>query len=174
MLKTEKAALTRKRKPLIALVVALLVPFIVAAIGGGATSSALSDWYRTLRKPEWNPPDWIFGPVWTTLYLIMGIASWLVWRKGQEAPEEQQKEVQGALTLYGFHLVLNLLWSLIFFGLRRVDLALIEIGALWVALLATLIRFYRIRPLAGLILIPYQAWVTFAATLNATIWQLNR
>ncbi|MEZ4732751.1 MAG: TspO/MBR family protein [Caldilineaceae bacterium] len=165
-----------------ALAVALVVPFIAAAIGNRATNSSLSGWYRRLRKPTWNPPAWVFGPVWTTLYLLMGVASWLVWRQGQLSAEEEtihdrkaaREEVRGALTVYGIQLGLNALWSVLFFGARRVDLALMEVATLWSTMLVTLNRFYRIHPLAGLLLVPYQLWVTFATLLNARVWQLNR
>lgn len=165
-----------------ALVVALVIPFIAASIGSGATNSSRSGWYRRLRKPAWNPPAWVFGPVWTLLYLAMGVASWLVWRQGQLSAEEEtpydrsiaRAEVRSAFTFYGIQLGLNALWSVLFFGLRRIDLALIEITALWSMILVTLNRFYRIRPLAGLLLAPYQLWVTYAVLLNARVWQLNR
>lgn len=165
-----------------ALLIALIIPFTAAAIGSTATNTSLFGWYRQLRKPTWNPPAWVFGPVWTALYLLMGIASWLIWRRGQRSGEEEttqdrysvQEEMQGALTFYGLQLVLNSLWSIIFFGLRRIDLALVEVLALWTTLLVTLTRFYRIQPLAGLLLVPYQLWVTFATLLNLRIWQLNR
>lgn len=165
-----------------ALLIALIIPFTAAVIGNTATNTSLFGWYRRLRKPSWNPPAWIFGPVWTALYVAMRIASWLVWRRGELSVEEEttqdrhatRREVQGALTFYGLQLVLNSLWSIIFFGLRRIDLALIEVVALWTMLLVTLNRFYRIQPLAGLLLVPYQLWVTFAALLNLRIWQLNR
>lgn len=175
-----RAVLQGKQLP--TLLIALLIPFIVATIGSVATNRSLFGWYRLLRKPSWNPPAWVFGPVWTTLYVMMGIASWLVWRRGALSVEEEttqdrhatHAEVQGALAFYGLQLVLNSLWSVIFFGLRRIDLALVEVVALWTTLLVTLNRFYHIQPLAGLLLVPYQLWVTFAALLNLRIWQLNR
>ncbi|MCE7985709.1 MAG: tryptophan-rich sensory protein [Caldilinea sp. CFX5] len=172
----------QRRKQWPTLLLALIIPFTAATIGGVATNRSLFGWYRRLRKPTWNPPAWVFGPVWTALYLVMGIASWLVWRRGELSVEEEtaqdrhatHAEVQGALTFYGLQLVLNSLWSVIFFGLRRIDLALVEVVALWTMLLVTLTRFYRIQPLAGLLLVPYQLWVTFAALLNLRVWQLNR
>lgn len=175
-----QAQLARIQWP--ALAVALGIPFIAAAVGSAATNHSLPSWYRWLRKPAWNPPTWIFGPVWTVLYLLMGVASWLVWRQGQLSAEEEttqdqraaHAEVRGALTFYSIQLGFNTLWSVIFFGLRRIDLALVEIALLWATILVNLISFYRIRPLAGLLLIPYQLWVTFAVFLNVRIWQLNR
>jgi tryptophan-rich sensory protein len=165
------------------LLLALAVPFSAAVIGNIATARSLLNWYRSLKKPAFNPPAWLFGPVWTVLYLLMGVASWLVWREGQHnrwqrltAPWNNQSDarVQGALRLYGVHLIFNALWTLLFFGLRRIDLALAEVGILWALILGTLLRFSRIRPLAGLLLVPYQLWVTFATFLNLRIWQLNR
>lgn len=165
-----------------ALPVALIIPLVAATIGSIATNRSRFGWYRRLRKPTWNPPEWVFGPVWTLLFTAMGVASWLVWRRGQRSSEEEtvqdqrttHAEVQGALTFYGIQLALNTLWSVIFFGLRRLDLALVEIVPFWTTILLTLVRFYRIHPVAGLLLAPYQLWVTFAALLNARVWQLNR
>jgi benzodiazapine receptor len=154
---------------LVGLVVALAVPLAVGGLGGIATSSSVSTWYQTLSRPSWNPPDWVFGPVWTLLYILMGVAMWLVWRSGWDSPEGQM-----GLILFGVQLLFNLLWSLIFFGLRKPGWALLEIGLLWVLILATLVQFYRLRPGAGLLLVPYQLWVTFATALNAAIWWLNR
>lgn len=154
---------------IVALVIALAVPFAAAAIGGYATSSSVSTWYPTLNKPAWNPPAWVFGPVWTVLYLLMGIASWLVWRKRAE----QEVRVRRALGWYGLQLGLNMGWSLIFFGLQQIGLALVEIVALWSALLITTIKFGRIRRDAAWLLLPYLLWTTFATALNAATWWLN-
>jgi tryptophan-rich sensory protein len=142
----------------------------VAAIGGIATSSSVSTWYPTLNKPAWNPPAWVFGPVWTLLYLMMGLASWLVWQKRAD----NEIQVRRALGWYGLQLSLNLAWSVIFFGLRQVGLALIEIVALWSVLLITIVNFGRIRRDAAGLLLPYLLWTTFATALNAAIWWLNR
>jgi benzodiazapine receptor len=157
-----------KRKAL-GLLIAILLPFIVAGIGGIATSSSVSTWYPNLKKPAWNPPAWVFGPVWSLLYLSMGLASWLVWRT--DAADRSQ--VRQALGWYGLQLGLNALWSVIFFGLRQVGLALVEIVLLLGALLTTLVMFRRIRPSAGWLLSPYALWVGFATALNAAIWWLN-
>jgi translocator protein len=170
-----------KRTQGIALVVAILLPLLAGAIGGWVTSDSLATWYKTLRKPAWNPPTWLFAPVWTLLYLLMGVASWLVWQRGQSSGYLEQwlhrrkaGSVRAALTLYGIQLLLNGGWSWIFFAWRRVDLALADIVVLWGLTLATLVRFAQIRPLAGWLLVPYQLWVSFAMLLNATIWWLNR
>ena len=160
--------------------IALIIPFMAAAIGVRATSESVNTWYKTLRKPTWNPPPWIFGPVWTVLYTMMGIASWLVWRSGHEAKQgaiaepSKQQAVNRALVLYGVHLVFNTLWTLIFFGQRNIKWALVEIVVLWGLIASTLTGFYRIKPAAGWLLVPYLLWSTFATILNATIWQMNR
>jgi tryptophan-rich sensory protein len=150
--------------------IALAAPFVVAAVGGLITRSSVSTWYPTLRKPAWNPPAWVFGPVWTLLYLLMGIASWLIWQKRAEA----ETSVRQALGWYGLQLGLNLGWSAIFFGLRQIGLALFEIVTLWSALAVTFVKFGRIRLDAAGLLLPYLLWTTFAASLNAAIWWLNR
>jgi tryptophan-rich sensory protein len=120
-----------------------------------------------LLKPAWNPPAWVFGPVWTVLYLMMAVAAWLVWRRRGFAG------APWALGLFVLQLALNTLWSAIFFGLRRPGVAAIEILLLWLAILATLIAFAPVSRLAAILLAPYLAWVTFAAVLNFTIWRMN-
>lgn len=126
------------------------------------------EWYRRLNKPAWNPPDQIFAPVWTLLYLLMAIAAWLVWR---------QHGFAGAvvpLTLYVIQLLLNAAWTWLFFGRHRIGAALADILVLWLVILATLISFWRLGPLAGILLAPYLAWVSFATALTWTIWRMNR
>jgi benzodiazapine receptor len=171
----------RRRPGWLALVVALAIPLTVGGLSSLATRQAIPTWYRELRKPAWSPPRWLFAPVWTLLYLAMGVASWRIWRRGAQTGlterlwrRDRNSQVRGALALYGLQLVLNGAWSLIFFGGRRIDLALGEIALLWATILATLVRFYQIDPVAGWLLVPYQAWVSFASLLNATIWRLNR
>jgi benzodiazapine receptor len=124
-------------------------------------------WYEQLVKPGFTPPDWIFGPVWTILYLMMGVAAWLVWR------ERGFIGATSALCLFVVQLVLNGLWSFILFGLKRPGLAFGEIVLLWLAISGTLIAFWRLVPLAGLLLAPYWLWVSFAALLNFSLWRLN-
>jgi tryptophan-rich sensory protein len=159
-----------QKSNIVAFIIALAAPLVVAALGGIATSSSVSTWFPTLKKPDWSPPAWLFGPVWTVLYLMMGAASWLVWRKRTE----DEAQVDRALGWYGLQLGLNLGWSLIFFGLQQVGLALVEIVALWSTLLATIVKFGRIRRDAAGLLLPYLLWTTFATGLNAAIWWLNR
>ena len=124
-------------------------------------------WYAGLRKPSWNPPSWVFGPAWTALYLLMAVAAWLVWREGGWKAQGR------VLAVFLMQWLLNALWTPLFFGLHRPGLALAEIVALWLAIAATLWSFWRVRKLAGLLLVPYLAWVSFAAVLNFAIWQLN-
>ncbi|MCB0214460.1 MAG: DUF2867 domain-containing protein, partial [Anaerolineae bacterium] len=164
----ERKTITRRNT--LALPLALGLPLIAGAAGAVATTQSLTSWYKCLKKPTWNPPNSIFGPVWTTLYLMMGLASWLVWTRR----DEQETEVNGALRWYGVQLGFNTLWSFLFFGLRRPDLALFDIAALWSTLLATIISFKRVRQVAALLLVPYFLWVSFASLLNTAIWWLNR
>jgi tryptophan-rich sensory protein len=142
----------------------LLLTFLAPAAGAWTTSPT---WYSALVKPSWSPPGWLFGPVWTLLYVLMGVAAWLVWREGGWARQRRP------LTLYVVQLVLNAAWTPIFFGLRQPGWALLEIVLLWAAILATLISFKPARPLAPWLLAPYLAWVSFAAFLNFTLWRLN-
>lgn len=141
---------------------ALSIGLALAAGGlGGLTTDAA--WYRTLRLPSWAPPSWLFGPVWTTLYVLMGVAAFLVWR------QRARHEVRGPLLLYGAQLALNAAWTPIFFGLREPAWALAELVLLGLVLLATVFAFARVRPLAAALLVPYLAWLTFAGLLN---WQI--
>lgn len=149
----------------IALVVCLIATFAAAAFGATYMPGA---WYAGLTKPPLNPPNWIFGPVWTTLYFLMAVAATLVWGKvGFE-------NAKGELSLFAVQLVLNGMWSMLFFGMQRPDLALVDIVALLAMIVATLVSFYRVTPLAGLLLVPYLMWVSFATYLNGAIWWLNR
>lgn len=143
------------------------VCFAAAGFGGYFTAKSVGGWYQTLRRPDWSPPDWVFGPVWTVLYLMMGVAAWVVWRK------VGLTGAGWALVVFGVQLVLNALWSLFFFGLRNPLAGFVEIVFLWCAIWATVILFWRIMPLASWLLWPYLAWVTFAMILNAAIWRLN-
>ena len=141
--------------------------FTAAAIGGTATSRAVRDWYPTLVKPAWNPPAWLFGPVWTVLYIAMAVAAWLVWRRVGWAGTRL------ALTLFMVQLTLNAAWSIIFFGLRNPGAAFAEVVVLWAAILGTLVLFWQVSVPAGILFIPYLTWVSFAAVLNFSIWRLN-
>jgi len=151
------------------LLASVTVPLAVGGLGSIPTFSSIPTWYRGLRKPGWTPPERLFGPVWTVLYVLMGISAWLVWRRGLD-----RRDVRTALGLFAGQLTLNALWSQIFFGMRAPGLALAEILLLWDVLVATVVQFFRIRPAAGLLLLPYLVWTTFATSLNAGVWWLNR
>ena len=145
----------------------IALTFSAAAIGSAATSTSVGGWYQTLAKPPFNPPDWIFGPVWTLLYLMMAIAAWLVWRRGGWVAGRVP------LALFGVQLALNVLWSVVFFGLRQPGWAMVEIVFLWLAILAALWSFATRSGMAAWLLAPYLAWTSFAAVLNAALWRLN-
>jgi translocator protein len=136
----------------------------VAAVGGFATASSVIDWYPTLNKPSWNPPSWLFGPVWTVLYIMMAVAAWLVWKQDGSRP---------ALILWGGQLALNLAWSFLFFGARSPILGLIDIIGLWLAIAATIFLFAQKSRVAAYLMVPYLCWVSFATALNAAIVMLN-
>lgn len=150
----------------IALIVCLLVGYSASVV----TRPSVESWYPTLIKPIFNPPNWIFMPMWTLLYILMAVAAGLVWDK----IKEQNEEVKKALTFFLIQLTLNAIWSYLFFGLKNPMLALIEIALLWLMIYETYIKFVKINKIAGYLLIPYLAWVAFAAILNASIWWLNR
>ena len=149
----------------VALVGWLLLSFSAAALGGFFMPG---EWYAGLKKPSWNPPNSIFGPVWTALYTTMAVAAWLVWKRGGFARHGV------ALSLFLLQLLLNAFWSPLFFGMENPALAFVDIVLLWLALLATVLAFWKIRPLAGMVLVPYLLWVTFASALNFALWRLNR
>ena len=151
------------------LVIAVAVCFAAAAVGSHYTTPAIPTWYASLQKPAWNPPNWAFGPVWTLLYMMMAVAVWLVWRERGFAGAAAL-----AIALFAIQLILNSLWSIIFFGWRRPGLALAEIFFLWAAIFATMLSFWRISHAAGWLMWPYLLWVTFAGFLNLSIWKLNR
>ena len=155
-----------KQKQIAGLVGWLVVVFIAAAIGAAASIHAGS-FYTQLVRPGWAPPPSIFGPVWTVLYALMGIAAWLVWCAGGF------RAANSALTLFLVQLAFNALWSWLFFGWHRGALAFADILVLWALIVATVISFWRIRPLAGALLAPYLLWVSFATGLNYSVWQLN-
>ncbi len=151
------------------LVVCLALTFSAALLGSLFTRNAISDWYATLNKPFFTPPDWLFGPVWTILYLLISLSAFLVWQKGLDNPA-----VKTALALYLLQLILNALWTPLFFGLKMPLVAFIEILLLWTAIILTIIASARVSILAGLLLLPYIVWTSFAAVLNCSLWLLNR
>jgi benzodiazapine receptor len=140
---------------------------LVAAVAGFGSRFAPSPWYTDLAKPAWTPPNWLFGPAWTILYILMAVAAWLVWR------QSEHPGTRSALISYIVQLILNGLWSWIFLGQQRIGLALLDLLILWIAVLATLILFLRVHRRYGLLLLPYLAWITFAGALNLAIWRLN-
>ena len=158
------AASPTRLKSAVALAGWLALCFSAASLGA---VFAPGEWYAALEKPAWNPPAWVFGPVWTALYTLMAVAAWLVWKRGGFAGH------RAALSLFLAQLLFNALWSPLFFGRQDPGLALADLLLLWLALLMTVAGFWKARPLAGVMLLPYLAWVTFAGALNFTLWRLN-
>jgi benzodiazapine receptor len=150
------------------LIFSIFLCLFAGFIGSYFTTPAIPTWFATLQKPSFAPPNWVFAPVWTSLYILMGISLFLVWQKGRE-----DKTVKAAIYLFAGQLVLNALWSFVFFGLRSPLLGLIEIIILWIAILATILSFMKISRTAAYLLIPYILWVSFASIVNFSIWSLN-
>ncbi|MDP2704398.1 MAG: TspO/MBR family protein [bacterium] len=156
------------------LIIAIGISELAGIIGSFFTISAIPVWYAGLTKPMVNPPSWVFGPVWTALYALMGIAAWLVWKQWSQGSPSTQLRVKTALTVFGLQLFLNAIWSIIFFGFKSPGWALVDIVALWLAIVWTMIVFYKISKPAAYLLVPYLLWVGFASYLNYSIWILNR
>lgn len=146
----------------------ILVCQLAGILGAATTVTGASSWFEALDKPFFNPPSWVFGPVWTVLYTLMGVAAFLVWRQGWARPE-----VKAALATFGVQLLLNAAWTPVFFGAHQIGLALLIIVLLWGAIALTMRRFFPLSRWAGWLLVPYLLWVTFATALNAAIWALN-
>ncbi|MCX6821702.1 MAG: tryptophan-rich sensory protein [Candidatus Aenigmarchaeota archaeon] len=157
-----------KIKNIAKLILAIFVCQIAGAIGSMFTFSSIPTWYATINKPSFTPPNWLFGPVWITLYTLMGISLYLIWNKGLE-----NKEVKSSLFIFSAQLALNALWSILFFGLKSPFYAFVEIIILWIAIAVTIFKFYKISKNAGLILLPYIIWVSIALTLNFYVCILN-
>ena len=149
----------------IKLIVSILICQIAGIIGSIFTTPSITTWYADLQQPAFSPPNWVFGPVWITLYTLIGISLYLVWNK--------KKNIKIPLTLFFIQLILNSIWSIIFFGLQNPFYALIEIIILWITILLTIINFYKVSKKAGLLLLPYIIWVSVATILNYYIWILN-
>lgn len=161
-------------KKIYRLIIAIAIVQGAGIVGAFFTAPAIKTWYAALAKPALNPPNWIFGPVWTTLYLLIGIAVFLVWSSYAETSEEKEKKKRkNALIIFDIHLALNVLWSILFFGMQNPFLAFLDIIALWCGIVVTIIVFYPISRVAAYLLAPYLAWVSFAAYLNYSIWMLN-
>lgn len=161
---SSKATPRPRGRQILALLGWMLLCFGAAAMGAWFMPG---EWYALLKKPSWNPPAWVFGPVWTALYAMMAVAAWLVWRRGGFAAQRRP------LALFLVQLVLNAAWTPLFFGLKQPGWAFTEIVLLWWAITATLIAFRRVSQAAAWLLAPYLAWVSFAAALNFTLWRLN-
>jgi tryptophan-rich sensory protein len=155
---------------IVKIIIALIICLAVGYSASTVTRPSVESWYPTLVKPVFNPPNWIFMPMWTLLYILMAVAAGLVWDK----IKEQTEEVKKALLFFIIQLTLNAIWSYLFFGLKNPLLALIEIALLWLMIYETYLKFIKINKIAAYLLIPYMAWVAFAAVLNASIWWLNK
>lgn len=156
-----------KIKDIFKLIIAIVICEAAGAIGSLFTTPSIATWYKSLAKPMLNPPNWIFAPVWTTLFVLMGVAVFLIWKKGLK-----ERKTKIALAIFAVQLILNVFWSIIFFGLHNPGAAFIEIIFLWLAILLTIIYFFKISKSAAYLLFPYILWVTFASYLNYSIWQL--
>jgi benzodiazapine receptor len=157
-----------KSRDVVKLLVSLVACQCAGIIGSIFTTPAIPTWYATLEKPSFSPPNWLFAPAWITLYLLMGVAAFLIWRQGLA-----QKGVRAALVIFLVQLVLNALWSVVFFGLQSPLWGVVVILALWVAILLTILRFFKLSTAAGSLMLPYILWVSFAAVLNIALFMLN-
>jgi tryptophan-rich sensory protein len=153
---------------IIKLISAIVICQLAGFIGSIFTTPAIAAWYASINKPSFNPPNWIFSPVWISLFVLMGIALYLVWKKGFKS-----KQVKIASSAFGTQLFLNVIWSVLFFGLKSPFYAFIEICILWIAIMFTIIKFYKISKIAAYLLLPYIIWVSFAAVLNFAIFWIN-
>lgn len=151
------------------LIVSIIICELAGAIGSIFTMKSIPKWYSKLKKPSFNPPNWVFGPVWTTLFFLMGISLYLIWNIGIGLVA-----VNIAIQIFYVQLILNVLWSVIFFGFKSPFLAFIEIILLWLSILLTIMVFFPLSHLAAYLLVPYIVWVSVAAVLNFSIWRLNR
>lgn len=157
-----------KRFNFIALIINLAIPLAIGALGAYFTASSVDTWFKTVNKPSFNPPDSVFGPVWTFLYILMGLSAYLVWQK-----RDQIAHVPRTAAIYLIQLVLNLAWSFIFFYAHELGIAVIEIVVLWIVIIINAFTFYKIDKTAGLLFIPYILWVSFATILTYNIFVLN-
>lgn len=149
------------------LIVSLIIPLSVGAVAGMFTSQAVPIWYASLNRPSFNPPNWVFGPVWTSLYILLGISFFLIWK---EKPSPNRNL---AITVFAIQMLLNFAWSFIFFYFNLIGAALIEIILLWISIISMIYLFYKIKPAAAYLNIPYLLWVSFATILNAGYYFLN-
>jgi translocator protein len=154
---------------IVKLIIALVIPLAVGGLSGFLTTSEIPGWYQTITKPSWNPPGWVFAPVWTTLYILMGVALYLVWKN--ENVDSRIK--RAAIILFAVQLILNFFWSLIFFKQHQIGWAFAEIMTMWIFIVLTIFAFAKVNNIAAWLLVPYISWVSFASILNYTIWKLN-
>ena len=159
--------LNQRHRDIAGLLAFLVICLAISVAGGAATASSVGTWYQTLQKPFFNPPNWLFAPVWTALYIMMAIAGWRVWRA------HGLRGARAAMALFAVQLALNLAWSFLFFGYRMIGAALIEIILLLMAILVTTVLFWKRDRLAGMLFVPYAGWVAFATILNFALWRLN-
>lgn len=152
------------------ILVVVVTCLVIGYFSGMVTRAAITSWYPTLIKPSFNPPNWIFAPVWSMLYVMMGVAAGLVWTR----IDSDRENIKNALVLFAVQLALNALWSYLFFGLKNPMLAGLEIIILWLMIYETYTKFIKINKIAGYLMIPYLAWVSFAMVLNISIWWLNK
>ena len=157
-----------KRSSLITAIICILLPLIIGSLSGLANIGSLDTWYSALNKPAFNPPGYLFGPVWTILYLLMGVSLFLIWK----SPSGKLR--YRALVIFGIQMLLNFAWSFLFFYFQKIELALFDIMVLWLLIWFMIFIFYKINKVAALIQIPYLLWVSFASILNAAIWMLNK
>lgn len=157
------------RRKWLALAGFVVLCLAVGGIAGWATSGSIDSWYRTIAKPDWTPPDWVFGPAWTTLYILMAVAAWRVWQTGGGF----NGAARTALIWFFVQLAFNFGWSFAFFTAQSPLLGLIEVVPFWLSIMVTMVLFWRLDRWAGLMFVPYICWVSFAAALNFTIWLMN-
>jgi len=158
----------QKKSNIIKFISSTTLPLVLGAIAGMFTSQSVPEWYSTLNRPSFNPPNWIFGPVWTALYTLMGISLFVIWK------QQVSKARNVAISIFFLQLLLNFAWSFIFFYFNKIGLALVEITILWFNIILMMFLFYKIKPMAAYINIPYLLWVSFATVLNASYYFLNR
>lgn len=149
-------------------VIAISIPLMVGGVSGYFTVAGVGSWYTQINRPTWNPPNWLFGPVWTTLYIMMGIALYLVWKSRLNTPLKSN-----AILFWSIQMTLNFFWSFIFFNQHLIGFAFVEMVMMWLAILVTIFAFSKINKYAAWLMVPYIAWVSFAGILNFTIWKLN-
>ena len=155
------------KSPVIRFIIALGLPLLIGGVAGAFTANAIPEWYATLRQPSFNPPNWVFGPVWTTLYLLMGYSFFRIW----SLPVSTERS--RAMGIYFMQLLLNFFWSFLFFYFKEIGWALLEIAFLWLSIVTMILHFYRLDRVAAYINIPYILWVSFASILNAAYYLLN-